>query len=153
MDSTLQTTTSSSISEHKYVNLRKRLDQLGYRQTLGIESLPLIEKLFNDLVHTTESLKRAKLDLSNTKSNADTSLSNHNNSKSASVNDPLNGNVPPSVQAYKADNAKLIKENNELHLQLIKLKDEFELAQRGLHTFRLQISSGLTNNTKKNNFK
>ena len=49
MDSTLQTTVSS-ITEQKYVNLRKRLDQLGYRQTLGIESLPLIEKLFNDLV-------------------------------------------------------------------------------------------------------
>ena len=58
----MQTTTTSSVSEQKYVNLRKRLDQLGYRQTLGIESLPLIEKLFNDLVHTTESLKKAKLD-------------------------------------------------------------------------------------------
>lgn len=63
MDSTLQTS-QSSLSEQKYINLRKRLDQLGYRQTLGIESLPLIEKLFNDLVHTTESLKKAKLDVS-----------------------------------------------------------------------------------------
>lgn len=64
MDSTLQTSAnSSSISEQKYINLRKRLDQLGYRQTLGIESLPLIEKLFNDLVHTTESLKKAKLEV------------------------------------------------------------------------------------------
>jgi centrosomal protein CEP135 len=63
MDSTLQTTTNSSISEQKYINLRKRLDQLGYRQTLGIESLPLIEKLFNDLVHTTESLKKTKLEV------------------------------------------------------------------------------------------
>lgn len=62
MDSTLQTNLSS-ISEQKYVNLRKRLDQLGYRQTLGIESLPLIEKLFNDLIHTTESLKKAKLEV------------------------------------------------------------------------------------------
>ena len=62
MDSTLQN--SSTISEQKYINLRKRLDQLGYRQTLGIESLPLIEKLFNDLVHTTESLKKSKLEVS-----------------------------------------------------------------------------------------
>lgn len=66
MDSTLQTS-QSSLSEQKYINLRKRLDQLGYRQTLGIESLPLIEKLFNDLVHTTESLKKAKLDVTNKK--------------------------------------------------------------------------------------
>lgn len=53
----------SSISEQKYTQLRKRLDQLGYRQTLGVESLPLIEKLFNDLVHTTESLKKTKLEV------------------------------------------------------------------------------------------
>jgi centrosomal protein CEP135 len=62
MDSTLQSNLST-ISEQKYINLRKRLDQLGYRQTLGIESLPLIEKLFNDLVHTTESLKKSKLEV------------------------------------------------------------------------------------------
>ena len=64
MDSTLQTSTNSStVSEQKYLNLRKRLDQLGYRQTLGIDSLALIEKLFNDLIHTTESLKKAKLEV------------------------------------------------------------------------------------------
>lgn len=32
--------------ERKFVIVRKRLDQLGYRQPLGIESLPLVEKLF-----------------------------------------------------------------------------------------------------------
>lgn len=36
----------NSSAERKFINLRKRLDQLGYRQTLGIESLPLVEKLF-----------------------------------------------------------------------------------------------------------
>ncbi len=39
------------------------MDQLGYRQTLGIESLPLVEKVFGDLLHTTESLRSAKLQL------------------------------------------------------------------------------------------
>lgn len=33
-------------AERKFVSLRKRLDQLGYRHPLGIESLPLVEKLF-----------------------------------------------------------------------------------------------------------
>ena len=61
--SSLSSSTSSLIGEQKYTQLRKRLDQLGYRQTLGIESLPLIEKLFNDLVHTTESLKKTKLEV------------------------------------------------------------------------------------------
>lgn len=36
----------STNAERKFVNLRKRLDQLGYRQSLGVESLPLVEKLF-----------------------------------------------------------------------------------------------------------
>lgn len=47
--------------ERKFTGLRKRLDQLGYRQPLGLESLPLVERLFNDLLHTTESLRNAKL--------------------------------------------------------------------------------------------
>ena len=42
-------------------NIRRRLDQLGYRQPLGIESIPLVERLFSDLVHTTESLKNIKV--------------------------------------------------------------------------------------------
>jgi hypothetical protein len=39
--------------------------------------------------------------------------------------------VPPSIQAYKSDNAKLIKENNELHLELIKIKDDFDVQLKG----------------------
>lgn len=129
MDSTLQTSSiSSSISEQKYINLRKRLDQFGYRQTLGIESLPLIEKLFNDLVHTTESLKKAKLEKSkNAADSMNTSL--RNSSMTSISNADL---ITPSIQAYKADNAKLIKENNELHLQLIKLKDQLEVEIKDL---------------------
>lgn len=56
--------TTSAQAQQKFSNVRRRLDQLGYKQTLGIESLPLVEKLFADLVHTTESLKNTKLELS-----------------------------------------------------------------------------------------
>ena len=122
MDSTLQSNISS-ISEQKYINLRKRLDQLGYRQTLGIDSLPLIEKLFNDLVHTTESLKKAKLDVNNkTATTSDTTLKSSNSDASFSTS---------NIQAYKTDNAKLIKENNELHLEFIKVKEDYETKLKG----------------------
>ena len=81
--------------ERKFTNLRKRLDQLGYRQVrtacppvpartlcrngvrvrppprvlsrravrqpLGLETVPLVEALFSDLVHTTDSLKNYKV--------------------------------------------------------------------------------------------
>ncbi len=126
MDNTLQNT-SSTLSEQKYINLRKRLDQLGYRQTLGIESLPLIEKLFNDLVHTTESLKKSKLEL-NKSDHLNISLK-HNLSLNGTSSESTS---QTSIQAYKADNARLIKENNELHLQLIQNKDDFEAKLRDL---------------------
>ncbi len=40
--------------------------------------------------------------------------------------------VTPSINAYKSDNAKLIKENNELHIELIKIRDDFELQLKEL---------------------
>ena len=52
------------MTETKFISLRKRLDQLGYKQPLSVDSLPLVEKVFGDLLHTTESLKKAKLQLS-----------------------------------------------------------------------------------------
>lgn len=53
----------ATATERKFTSLRKRLDQVGYRQPLGLESLPLVDKLFGDLLHTTESLKTAKQQL------------------------------------------------------------------------------------------
>ena len=48
-------------AQESFTNLRKRLDQLGYQHPLGIESLPLVERLFADLLHTTESLRNVKV--------------------------------------------------------------------------------------------
>ncbi|XP_061403713.1 golgin subfamily A member 6-like protein 10 [Lethenteron reissneri] len=45
----------------RYSRLRKRLDQLGYDQHLGRESLSLAETLFRDLVRTTEALGAERL--------------------------------------------------------------------------------------------
>ena len=53
----------ATAAERRFTALRKRLDQIGYRQPLGLESLPLVDKLFGDLLHTTESLKVAKQQL------------------------------------------------------------------------------------------
>ena len=92
------------MAERKFANLRRRLDQLGYRQSLGIESVPLVEKLFSDLIHTTESLKTCKLQ-----------LNRQDTSRNVSED---------STEPYRNDNAKLVRENNELHLELIKQKEE-----------------------------
>ena len=100
-----------SAGQQKFTGLRKRLDQMGYRQPLGVESLPLVERLFSDLLHTTESLKKAKLESSKV-------------AKSGS-------GVPSSQEPYRSDNAKLVKENNELHQQLIKLQEDLETSSKG----------------------
>ncbi|XP_034439541.1 centrosomal protein of 135 kDa isoform X1 [Hippoglossus hippoglossus] len=104
----------NSTAERKFVNLRKRLDQLGYRQPLGIESLPLVEKLFSDLVHTTESLRNAKL--------------------SAGKTEKESRNVDSLLEPYRTENARVVRENNELHLELLKLKEEKDRDTRELKT-------------------
>ncbi|XP_041647800.1 centrosomal protein of 135 kDa [Cheilinus undulatus] len=104
----------TSSAERKFVNLRKRLDQLGYKQTLGIESLPLVEKLFSDLVHTTESLRNAKL--------------------SAGKTEKESRNFDALLEPYRAENARVIRENNELHLTLMNLKEDKDQVIRELKT-------------------
>ncbi|KAM4548689.1 centrosomal protein of 135 kDa isoform 2-T2 [Odontesthes bonariensis] len=104
----------NSSAERKFVNLRKRLDQLGYRQPLGIESLPLVERLFSDLVHTTESLRNAKL--------------------SAGKTEKESRNVDALLEPYRNENAKVVRENNELHLELLKLREEKDRFTRELKT-------------------
>ena len=101
-------------TERKFTSLRKRLDQLGYRQPLVIESLPLVEKLFGDLLHTTESLKNAKLQ-----------LSQHKEEK---------GVWEQQAEPYRADNARLVRENTSLHQQVIKLKEGAETRVKDLKT-------------------
>ena len=102
---------TTAASQQAFVNLRKRLDQMGYKQPLGIESLPLVEKLFADLLHTTDSLKKIKLEFSNVPAEKAT--------------------AEVYIEPYKSDNAKLVRENNELHHELIKHKEETEIMLRG----------------------
>ena len=61
-----------------------------------------------------------------------TSLKNGANITTGASNGNGESAIPASIQAYKSDNAKLIKENNELHLELIKIKDNFELEIKDL---------------------
>ncbi|RXN24285.1 centrosomal protein of 135 kDa [Labeo rohita] len=107
--------TMTTSAERKFINLRKRLDQLGYRQPLAIESLPLVEKLFSDLVHTTESLRNAKL--------------------AAGKTEKESRNVDALLEPYKAENARLVRENNELHLGLLKLREEKDRISRELKAY------------------
>ncbi|CAF4383321.1 unnamed protein product, partial [Rotaria sp. Silwood2] len=102
----------ASLSEQKYITLRKRLDQFGFKQPLAIESLPLVEKLFQAFIQTTEELKKAK---ENPPLSAPLPSTNANTSTTIS-----------SAHPYKNDNARLVKENNDLHLELLKCREQLD---------------------------
>ncbi len=52
--------------------------------------------------------------------------------KLQSVKSPAEkGNLEAAVEPYRSDNAKLVKENNELHQQLIKVQEELEVSSKG----------------------
>ncbi|XP_058523266.1 centrosomal protein of 135 kDa [Ochotona princeps] len=104
----------TTAAERKYANIRKRLDQLGYRQALAMESLPLVEKLFSDLVHTTESLRQAKL--------------------STVKAEKESANFDFVLEPYKVENARLSRENNELYLELMKVREHSDQHVRDLKT-------------------
>ncbi|XP_051820501.1 centrosomal protein of 135 kDa [Antechinus flavipes] len=111
----------STAAERKFINIRKRLDQLGYRQPLSIDCLPLVEKLFSDLVHTTESLRKAKL--------------------FAGKAEKETTNFDYVLEPYKNENAKLIRENNELHLDLLRTKEQSEISIKDLKVKLRKVES------------
>jgi len=77
----------------EFHRLRRRLDQLGYRQPLPLESLPLVERLFADLLTTTESLR--------------TTMQTPRGTLASGA-----GGANAQAELYKQDNAKLIKVEN-----------------------------------------
>ena len=95
------------IAESKYHGLKAQLQALNYLQPLGVESAPLVEKLLEDLVMTTESYRN---------------LERRANKEAQSLN-ILQGQVLP----LKNENSRLIRENNKLHQEV---RSNFHLLQR-----------------------
>ncbi|XP_076646468.1 uncharacterized protein LOC143355509 isoform X2 [Halictus rubicundus] len=90
----------------RYRTVRKHLDSLGYKHSISLDALPLIEKLLADLLQTTESLKHFK-------SIAQDNIEAHSRLQSA-------------IDPYKCDNARLVEECNRLHSDLLKAKDSHQ---------------------------
>lgn len=81
----------------KFQRLRRRLDQLGYRQPLPLEALPLAERLFSDLVATTEALRGA------------TEAPAHGQGQRAEADRVGGGAEAAQAELYRSDNARLVK--------------------------------------------
>ncbi|XP_053606479.1 centrosomal protein of 135 kDa-like [Plodia interpunctella] len=87
-----------------YFSLKRKLEELGYNNTLPIDAVPLVECILADLLQTTRSLQHY-MDLSR---------------EALQQRDSLMLEAEP----YKCDNAKLIQENNQLNKEIIHLKEE-----------------------------
>ncbi|XP_075979163.1 centrosomal protein 135kDa [Anticarsia gemmatalis] len=87
-----------------YFTLKRKLEDLGYNNTLPVEAVPLVECVLADLLQTTRSLQHY-MDLSK---------------EALMQRDSLMMEAEP----YKCDNAKLIQENNKLHKEIMQLREE-----------------------------
>ncbi|KAF5308899.1 hypothetical protein FQR65_LT00599 [Abscondita terminalis] len=98
--------------EYRIKRVQKQLDDLGYRQVLIPEALPLIEKLTADLIQTTESLQKYKQIAKDAIEERDS--------------------LQLGAEPYKCDNAKLVKECNDLHLAFLQFREQNEKLQKDL---------------------
>lgn len=81
----------------------------------------------SDLVHTTESLRRAKLSSGKTEKECN--------------------NYDTTLEPYKIENARLTRENNDLHLEILKLKELSDHRVKG--NIQMMIFSFLNPSTQK----
>jgi len=92
--------------EREYIRVKKSLEVLGYRDPLGIDSVSIVNKVLNDLIKTTEGFKKLQ----------DERDKLRNELKSQ-------GDL---LLPLRNENMRLTKENNELHKEMINLKDNLE---------------------------
>ncbi|KAJ3322105.1 hypothetical protein HDV06_003556 [Boothiomyces sp. JEL0866] len=88
---------------NEFINLRHRLDQFEYSEYLDVNSIPLVQRLFADLVKTTETCKNLKLTSSQ--------LTNENTILQEQLN-PI-----------KQELVNITQENNVLHKDIIALQE------------------------------
>ncbi|KAG1710461.1 Centrosomal protein [Nymphon striatum] len=93
-------------TKQRYLQLRSQLDDHGFKNSLSVDSLVLVENLWNEVLMLREVGPRCET--------ANSSLE-----ETKAINDHY-------IDAYKTENACLIKENNDLHLKLIHQTEHYE---------------------------
>ncbi len=106
--------------ERKFHALRKRLTDEGYTQALGFESVPLVHRLFDDMC----ALRDTHATLA------------HNLSEKSANEAKLQRQIHP----VQKELSRMVRENNQLHLELIQRGEELDTRQRqeSLDTKKLQ---------------
>ncbi|KAL7063234.1 hypothetical protein AAHC03_02041 [Spirometra sp. Aus1] len=99
-------------AQERFLNVRRTLDDLGYKQPLGMDSLPLVEKIISDLVNTKENLSKTKHELES--------------------RTEFMGRAEDCIAPYKSDNARLVKEINLTHRQIDELRLKYDETVRDM---------------------
>ncbi|XP_053683707.1 centrosomal protein of 135 kDa [Sabethes cyaneus] len=95
-----------------HCDLRKRLDVLGFNHPLPLGAIGIVSAILDDLIKTSEKLKAARQQIEQL--------------QQEKVAWEL------GVEPYKCDNSRLLAECNGLHLELVKQRDKFVLANTDL---------------------
>ncbi|KER31405.1 hypothetical protein T265_02319 [Opisthorchis viverrini] len=103
-------------AQDKYAQLRSRLDQLGYSQPLSVDSLALVDRLLCDLLRVTHSFQQTSAEL-------ESQLE-------------LRSDFDEYIASYKAENGRLIRQNNELHKKLLQLE---QAQDKEIHDLKLEF--------------
>jgi hypothetical protein len=96
--------TENSTKQSRYYDLRNRLSEVKYSGVFGIDSLDTVEELFNDLQAATEAYKQCM-----------------EREKRLSSDLQL---AQSQLFPLRKENAKLARENYQLHIDNVKIKDD-----------------------------
>ena len=104
----------------EYHNVKAQLDAMEYgKEFLALESLPLVKRLLSDLILTTES---------------------HEEQQKRIVElEAVSEKAQEECFPLRRENSRLVRENNQLHLELIKRAEEFDTQER---KWKLSLKKG-----------
>jgi centrosomal protein CEP135 len=94
------------VEERRYIVLRDRLRTLGYQAPFSVESMNIVERILTDLVNVSEAFRTLKEQFSR--------------QSQESVN------IQSQVAPLKKENVRLVRENNDLHMALVRASEELE---------------------------
>ena len=97
----------SSSKEKEYIKLKNSLEALGFKGYLGSDTCPLVRNILDNLIKATKAFKTIKLE--------NERLENEMR---------IQGDL---VLPLRNENHKLLQDNNDLHKEIIDIKDKLEI--------------------------
>lgn len=136
---------ATAVEQRRMDLLKRQLTVLNYQDSFDSSSYDLVKKLVTDLVHTTETYQNLKHQSFEQHQEISAFRSKvmgayvHTEPKNAepTLRDCLSASFPFQIDAIKKDSARVVRENNSLHVQLIQRDEELN-SQQATHYQRVK---------------